>query len=258
MTTEGTASFMREMHPHRLRFAAISDRNPLSGAIERAAETARANRRPAAEDNPFRKVEEIVAGQIAFNLDLFGKMRDFAVEQVFLGVYGNPVLQALVGLRAEGAPERHRAERDVHREADARAREIALERGMAEGTLLDAVLRAALYVARASGHGADERSFAALRAISAQIPKRMKVGVPAFKDLLRRQYLTLRLDEERAIRALPALIPADAAKRAFALEALRELMDSRDRTPEERKRFAEVATFFAPPGMAVAGRKPAA
>ncbi len=258
MTTETTARFLRDTHPNRLRFAAISDRNPLSGVLARAADTARANRRPVAQDNPFLQVEEVVAGQIAFNLELFGKMRDFACEQMFLGIYGNPLLQALAGLRADGAPERRRAEHDVHRAAEARAREAELERGMGEGTLLDAVLRAALYVARVSGRGADERSFAALRAIAAQIPRRMKVGRAAFKEALRRQYLTLRLDEDRAMRALPALVPADASKRAFALDALTELMESRDRTPEERERFAEVARVFAPPGLAVANRKPAA
>lgn len=176
-------------------------------------------------------------------LKAYGEIRDFWSEQIFLGVYGSPVLQAMVGLRADPHVDEQRAVRDVAHELSALELKADLERDIGKGDLMDAVLRAALYVAHA-GQGVDERALTILKEIGADIPKQMKMGHDRFKAALRKQFLTLRLDEERAMASLPALLPSDEAARGRGLEALKALFASRDRTAIEKERMHRVTVIF--------------
>ena len=171
-------------------------------------------------------------------------MRDFWSEQIFLGVYGSPVLQAMVGLRADPHVDEQRAVRDVAHELSALELKADLERDIDKGDLMDAVLRAALYVAHA-GQGVDERALAILKEIGADYPETDEDrDMMRFKAALRKQFLTLRLDEERAMASLPALLPADEAARGRGLEALKALFASRDRTASENERMHRVTVIF--------------
>jgi hypothetical protein len=201
--------------------------------------------------------ETIAASQIAFGLKFWGDMRDALSEQVFLATYGSPLLQALVGVKGDGRDEERRLLRDVTRDANAHAAETAIERDMEHGGLADAVLRAAIYVGMAGG-GADERVFAALKAVAATLPKHLRMDLAPFKAAMRKQYLTLRLDERRAIATLPKLIPDDAAERLRGLEILRTLMESHERSDAERQRFAEIGRLFEPAGGRIVRHSPAA
>lgn len=257
-STERTAEMLRDLHPHRLRFSAISDNNLMSGAIEKAAETVRANRRPVSEDNPLRHVEDMMSQQISNGLRTWGELRDIWTEQVFLATYGNPLLQAMVGLKGAPADEKHQIVRDITRRGDAEALRNEVERTLDEGDMVDAVLRAVLYVARGANRGADERSFSTLKAIASSLPQGLKVGRDRLKDALRRQALTLSLDESRALKALPNLLPDDPQQRHNALSLIRALFESRDRTAEETRRLAEVSAIFEPSRARVVHRQPAA
>ena len=73
--------------------------------------------------------------------------------------------------------------RDVAHELSALELKADLERDIDKGDLMDAVLRAALYVAHA-GQGVDERALAILKEIGADIPKRMKMGHDALQGRL--------------------------------------------------------------------------
>ena len=55
-----------------------------------------------AADNPLALLEAEASRQIEAALDGYRDLRDRWYEQVFLAVYGSPLLQALVGLRARG------------------------------------------------------------------------------------------------------------------------------------------------------------
>jgi len=241
--TQESAEWLRRMHPHRMRFSTLSDQNPLAATIKTMADAARAKRTVAAEDNPFRIMEGMMSDAIGQGLKAYGEMRDFWSEQIFLGVYGSPVLQAMVGLRAEPEANGELAVHDVAHEIKSLELKADLERDIGKGDLMDAVLRAALYVAHA-GQGVDERALAVLKEIGADIPKRMKMGHARFKAALRKQFLTLRLDEERAMANLPALLPADDAARGRGLEALKALFASRDRTVTEKERMHRVTAIF--------------
>ena len=94
------------MHPLRLQYELLSDQNPLMRPLAGLAEQVREERQPAAADNPLAKLEAEASRQIEAALDGYRDLRDRWYEQVFLAVYGSPLLQALVGLRASDEPPR--------------------------------------------------------------------------------------------------------------------------------------------------------
>ena len=165
----------------------------------------RANRRPATADNPLLGYERMASELIAGGLDAWGKARDALTEEIFLGVYGAPWLQAMVGLSSDDATRKRGVERDLAREAAELALAAHLAQRVEAGGLVGAAVRALLYV-RLPDSIADERGFAALREIASELPAAKRLGLARFKELVREQFLILRLDEERAI-ALPNLPP---------------------------------------------------
>jgi len=69
MATPESAKWMRRMHPNRLGYRLLSDRNPLMTAIPVMADKIRADRHPVHEDNVFRAVEGIFSDQITRSLN---------------------------------------------------------------------------------------------------------------------------------------------------------------------------------------------
>ena len=175
---------------------------------------------------------------IVTNLEIFAKMREAAVEATFLDVYGSPVLQAAVGVKAE----RQESERVSHN-ANAETRRAELVADMTRGGFLEASLRALLYVLR--GGGADERQFNALEAFRSAAPENERVPLSQAKAIIRRQAALLRFDEEQAIVAIPQILPDDHGRRARALSAIRDLISADgDPDPSEEKRFQRVSRLF--------------
>src|SRR5208283_1008200 len=127
---------------------------------------------------------------------------------------GAKPLQAMVGLASDMATARPRIGRDIAREA-AKAKSIAsLEAGIEHGGLVEASVRALLYLALGQPHpGADERSFEVLRRIRADLAATRELSLAQFKEVVRRQYLLLRRAEQPAVAAIPRLLPADGAER---------------------------------------------
>jgi pimeloyl-ACP methyl ester carboxylesterase len=241
--TEASAKALRDTHPHRLRFSAFSDKNLAAGVLKDLAKTTKQNRVIASPDNPFRVAEEQMAEAIGQAWTLWGAWRDAMQEQAFLWTYGSPMLQALVGLRTDADAGQQQALRDVSREALAKVEEDRLRHDMDRGGILDGVLRACLYIAEVDS-GADERGFATLKLISAELPARLRIGQDAFKAALRKQFLTLRLDRARAMETLPALLSEKSSERENALGVIQAMFESRERTEGEAKRLAEVRAIF--------------
>ena len=65
--------------------------------VAELAEQVREQRVPSTPDNPFLKLQEMFSTMMISALDGWRDMRDQSLEQIFLAVYGNPMLQALVG-----------------------------------------------------------------------------------------------------------------------------------------------------------------
>src|SRR6185503_19008143 len=102
--------------------------------------------RPASRDNPFLAFEHMASDMITSGLEMWGKARDAATEAFFFNTYGSPVLQAMVGLRGEGAAPSRRIGRDLAREAAATQAAVHLEQRVDQGGLVEAAVRALIYI----------------------------------------------------------------------------------------------------------------
>ena len=131
------------------------------------------------------------------------------------------------------------------READEAKMRADLEQRFEVGGIQQAAIRGALYV-RLPDRSVDERAFAMLQAIRATLPANERVTMAEFKaDPEENSILLLRLDEERAVRAIPGLLPDDADARRAGLEALRRMVASRGALPEEgARRLRRVEGLF--------------
>ena len=75
-----------------------------------------------------------------------------------------------------------------------------------------------------------------------------------FKEIVRDQFLILRLDEERAIAALPKLLPGDRRARETALGLVRRIIEARGATSQEgARRLKRIETLFGGPSSAKPG-----
>jgi hypothetical protein len=257
MVTEQSAELMRHSHPNRLRFGMFADDNPFMRPVADWAETVRGNRRPASRDNPFLAFEHMASDMITSGLEMWGKARDAATEAFFFNTYGSPVLQAMVGLRADDTSVSRRIGRDVAREAAAKQAAVHLEQRIDQGGLIDAAVRALIYVRLPEGK-VDERGFAALKQISAELPAAKRIGLARFKEIVKEQYLILLMDAERAIAALPKLLPSNRRQCEEALALVRRVLAARGALPEEgRRRLERIEAMFAGPPPEV-GRDKAA
>ena len=232
-TPPQAAEALRHLHPNRLRFSLFSDRNPFMAAVAPLAGSIRQNRLTVAAGNPLAEFERGASEWIQFWLRSWGSARDTLVEQFFLSAYGSPVLQACTGLAADNAGARRHVERDVAREAAASAARAACEAAMDLGGVVEAFVRAVLYVARPAGR-VDERGFAALQEMGAMLPPEQRPGFVQFKEIVRQQSLVLGLDEERAIQALARLTRSEEDRRRV-LGGLDHLLSLRPALTEDQQ-----------------------
>jgi pimeloyl-ACP methyl ester carboxylesterase len=243
MVSEEAAAAARDLHPNRLRFAMFSDRNPLMQPIRSMAESVRRDRAPVSPDNPLLAMEAVASHWISAWLDSGRLLRDAMTEAAFVTAYGSPLLQAAVGLGSGGVGTPG-SERDLASEAAVANSRAQLETEFDKGGLAEAVVRALVYVRAATG-GVDERGFGALQAIRAMRPATERRHLLELKKLIRAQYLLVRLDEERAIRALPALLKATDDDRRSAFDVVRRIAEARGTLGEvEAKRLNRVRTLF--------------
>jgi hypothetical protein len=242
---EPGAEFLRSAHPNRLRFEGFSDRNPVMLPVAAWAEAVRDNRRPVRPDNPFLPYEHLVSEWIANGLKAWGDARDALGEAVFFNIYGSPLLQAMLGLRADAATQRRPIERDLAREALANRTAAHFEQRIDQGGAIEAAVRALIYIRSPEGK-VDERGFAAMQEVGAALPAAKRVGLARLKEIVREQSLILLTAEERAIAALPKLLPQKQQERASCLAAVRRVVAARGVLPPEGKgRLERVEALFA-------------
>ncbi|WP_395698283.1 DUF3141 domain-containing protein [Methylocella sp.] len=243
-TTDATAEFMRDADRNRLRFSFFSSRNPLMQPVGPLAEAVRAARAPVRPDNPCLAGERAFSQAMTDALEAFSKARDALTESIFLSVYGAPLLQAFVGLDPGDVRPRQTLARDLARDAAEKNLRAELAAEMERGGLLEAGLRALVYVYRGEP-SIDERAFAALLQLRDRQKPETRPGLSQVKDMLRRQMLIVRTDEERAVAALAKLLPASAADRAAALEAIRGIvLASGELSAEGARRLARIEAIF--------------
>lgn len=236
ISNESVAEGLRRLHPLRLQYELLSDRNPWAHSIAQAAAAVQADRRPVSPDNPWLGWEKQISKQITAALDTYGELRDRTYEQIFMDIYGMPLLQALVGLcGTDGAPRRKPGKELEHLEAVARRIED-LKAHIEEGGAREAAIRALLYIGLPEG-AADERGFAVMREMREEQGRGLRL--PEFKAVVRQQFLMLLLDEEAAIAAIPAMVKRDTEAAQKILPALRRVIAARGELGQEGRRRLE-------------------
>jgi hypothetical protein len=187
----------------------------------------------------------MMSDMITDGLEAWGKARDAAMELFFFNTYGSPILQAMVGLRADATSVNRRVARDLMREAMASRTAAYLEQHIDQGGWVEAAVRALIYVRLPEGK-VDERGFGVLTQIGAELPPAKRVGLARLKEIMKEQYLILLQDEERAIAALPKLLPEDRRQCDETLAMVRRILAARGVLPEEAsRRFQRIEAIFA-------------
>jgi hypothetical protein len=219
---EGFAKWMRRLHPLRLQYEMFSHANPFMSPLIGAVANAQANRRPVASDNVFWRAQEQLAQYIEQTLDAYRDVRDHMAEAWFHAIYGSPLLQAMLGLRASDASVRRRPGKDPAHAAAVARRIQELKADIAKGGPREAVLRALLYIRMPEG-AVDERGFNLLHRAREEAGEGLTLG--EFKRLVREQFLMLLLDNDRAVEAIPRMLAQDHELASRMAVNLRRIID---------------------------------
>jgi hypothetical protein len=203
---EGLATWMRELHPLRLQYEMFSHSNPFMRPVLAYVDEVRKNRQPVPQDNPFWQAQEQLSHWIETSLDAYRNVRDRMYETFFHAVYGSPLVQALVGLKASDADVRGRPGADAAHRALLAQRIGELRDGIGKGGPLEGLLRALIYVRMPDGL-VDERGFNFLRCLREDAGRGLSLA--EFKKLFREQFFMLLLDERRAVETIPDMLAKD-------------------------------------------------
>lgn len=235
---------LKKLDPDELLFEFFSDRNPMMQQLAKLAEQVRAQRRPVSGDNPMLQWQTAFSDSIVAALDNWRNLRDHGEELLFLATYSSPLLQALVGLKGSDEPPRRRPGTDPERLAFVQQRIGEIRAGIAKGGPREALIRSVVYISMA-GTGIDERAFNLVEKIRAE---HQGMTLQEFKVALREQFGSLLLDQEAALKAIPAMLPAKPALRKKLLEAVHHIVSAAGEVVgENAKRLAVIDKLFASP-----------
>ncbi len=219
LVTQRVAATTLAMHPLRLGYAAFSDQNPLMRLVATAARKARADRRPAHEDNVFLKTQEKISASMTKWLQFSGRLRDRTQEAIFHAIYGSPLVQTAVGVTRQTGTLRTKPGDLPFFRATLAAKIEELRSSMREGGSLEATVRALVYIAMGQ-EAVDARSFETLRRIMEAYPE---VTLAHYKKTVRDQWGMLMIDEKAALESLPALLPPGAKQRRELLQKIKAI-----------------------------------
>lgn len=233
---------MRSLHPARISYELFGRDTPAMQAVALTAEAARRNRRPAAAENPFLKVQQIFSKSVVALLDSWRDAQEAVSESLFHAIYGAPALQAAVGIAPDANPSPIPEMSDEHRR-QVEARIVELKAGIRRGGLRECAIRALLYVGMTRGM-VDERSLEALRRMRRE-DQAARLTLAEFKTLVREQFFMLILDEGASLAAIPGMLPQDVDQRQAAIAAIREVLAAAgDVTGEIAARLGRMAALF--------------
>ena len=209
VSTPESARWMRKMHPNRMGYRLLSDRNPMMSSLPVMAESVRKHRHELGDDNIFRVYEDIGSSLISRSLDAWRVLRDRALEKAFLDLYGQPLLQSLVGLKGAVEGERQVPGSEPERRRFIQRRQQEVREQVAQGGAHEAVMRSVIFVL-GGAPATDGRNFRRLQASRSELEPELRLE--DFKHLMRDQFFILKQDREAALEAIPELLKGLDAK----------------------------------------------
>ncbi len=205
MSSETSAELSRATNPSRMERWGLQPQpvdvlGPGDGR-ERARESTRGRAR-----QPFTKAEREVSGRIEQSLDRVRDAKDAMSERMFKAIYEAPWLAAAVGLGADAlgrrGPPSATWEQDELKRLKRQEIESQFESRLGARCVgTDVALRAA------RGKRGRRTSLQPDAPHDRRDGSRAPPALAAVKAAIKRQAFVLALDEERAIAALPALVP---------------------------------------------------
>jgi hypothetical protein len=244
LTSAPISEWMQRLHPLRLQYEVLSDANPRAAVLANLAEQVRKQRRPVDADNPFIAIEQNISRQIVASLDAWRDLRDATAEWMFLFTYGNPLLQAAVGIDPKDTRAMRRAGKSPLHQALVEARIDELRAHFTKGGLREALTRAMIFVGLARG-SVDERGVEALRRTRIAEDGMPRPTLSEFKAMVREQYFMLLIDRDAALAAIPNLLPRDLDQRGKAFAGLCEILSARGEfIGEAAERVERIAKLF--------------
>jgi hypothetical protein len=209
------AAALRTLHPIRVQRASLSDRNPLMAPIGALAKTVAEDRAPVAPDHPLRQMERLWSDAIEQSLDMMRDMRDACYETVFLGFYLSPY-SAYVG-RFHNFERTRKDPNELRFLPDVQAHLLNIDRG----GYPEATIRMLIVLAEARGSVRRDRLERSSRMLTHDEPF-ASMGAEKRAALIHEQTVIVEFERERAIDALPRLIP-DAGDRRKSLAAVEHI-----------------------------------
>ena len=235
------ADWIWHHHPLRLQYEFLSDANPMMALIPRLAEQVRRDRKPIGVHNVFIEMQERMSRQVVATLDGWRRASESMAERMFLTVYGSPLLQAAFGIEQDSKRPLRKASKNPLHDELLRKRIEELTARVSTGGLREAIIRALIYAGKARG-GVDERGFEAVRRIR---QAQGDMPLAEFKALVREQFNILLIDTEKALAAIPTMLPNDVETRRMGFGLIKTALSARgEPSAEDNQRLDEVARLF--------------
>jgi len=221
---EATAKISRQFHPLRFQRWAFSDLNPWLAWLGPAAQAVKAQRQPAAANNPSGTVEKLVAEGVSASLDYYREMRDATSEAAFFETYGNVFSLYLA--------DKHEAEERAAASA-AEPRDLPFVRealaSIGKGGYAEALARVGSLLAR-RGAPLPLARLAAKQELADEYHDLLPDQAPdEWRRIRGEQDIIVRYEPEKAIEALPRLLSKPGDRERLVTLVRRLLADERMR-----------------------------
>ncbi len=242
LTTEQGAEWLRLMHPLRLSYSMFSDADPFMQPIEKAADWVKENRQPVPEDNIFLQWQTVFSDCIAESLNLYRDWSSIVSENMFFGIYSQPWLQAMLGIRATDDLPRAKPAQNHEQQAFVKRRTKELLDAIDKGGPNEAALRALIYI-RMPENAADERGFEMLRRLREERAGDMTLD--QFKQVVREQFFMLLIDKDKALNTIPILLQGHEDQAPQLLNDIKRVATAGGPLGKEaKKHLKEITPFF--------------
>jgi hypothetical protein len=214
---------------------------PLAETARRISE----KRKPVSSGNPFLAMQEAMSTQIVTFLDSWREIVEGLSEQAFLAIYGNPLLQAAVGIDPQNSAHPRAAPTSPLQKELLKQKIAEIKGRIALGGIQEAVIRGLLYAGMTYA-AVDERGF--------ELMRRLRIAhggmsLPEFKSIVREQSNMLLVDQKRALEAIPSMLPANPQTREKAFEMIKQILSARGADLEDNQKLREVAALFLGPSQ---------
>ena len=206
LVTAQTAAGLRALHPLRVQRTSLSDRNPFMAPISILARKASEDRAPVEPDHPLKQMERLWSDAIEQSFDMMRDLRDAWYETAFLGIYLSPY-SSYVG-RFHNFERTRKDPNELRFLPDVQAHLLNIDRG----GYAEATIRMLIVLAEARGSVRRDRLERSLRMLTHDEPF-VSLGAEKRAALIHEQTVIVEFERERAIDALPRLIPGEEDRR---------------------------------------------